>query len=257
MPYGGRYTGNTHTDAVQVADIVTTVGNPGADTKVPSEQAVREALSGGDEKARVSANDTTPGYLNGKLTAGTGVTLTENNNAGDETLSVSATAASATAAGIVELATAQEINTGTDTVRAMTPAGLQTSTRNIRYLIWRAVAAGTSLTGSTGTALESVESPISGTIVNDATLGIRPVVRNDTAGTGTGAASYDIHLGGSSIFSVPLTINASQATSRTATPCALSTTAVTAGQVFEFFCDTPQNGTAEKGATFIIPVLMS
>jgi hypothetical protein len=38
------------------------------------------------EKAKVSANDTTPGYLNGKLVAGTGVTLTEGADGGDETL---------------------------------------------------------------------------------------------------------------------------------------------------------------------------
>ena len=38
-----------------------------------------------DEKAKVSSNDTTAGYLNGKLTGGTGVTLTENTDGGNET----------------------------------------------------------------------------------------------------------------------------------------------------------------------------
>ena len=37
----------------------------------------------------VSANDTTAGYLNGKLVAGTNMVLTENNDGGNETLSVS------------------------------------------------------------------------------------------------------------------------------------------------------------------------
>ncbi len=46
------------------------------------------ALAGTDTKVRVSSNDTTSGFLNGKLVAGTGVTLTENNDGGDETLSV-------------------------------------------------------------------------------------------------------------------------------------------------------------------------
>lgn len=41
---------------------------------------------------RISANDTTPGVLNGKLVAGSGVTLTENNDGGNETLTVSASA---------------------------------------------------------------------------------------------------------------------------------------------------------------------
>ena len=45
-----------------------------------------------DEKVKVSANDTTEGYLNGKLVAGTGITLTENNNGGNETLTIAATA---------------------------------------------------------------------------------------------------------------------------------------------------------------------
>lgn len=36
----------------------------------------------------VSANDTTGGYLNGKLVAGSNVTLTENNDGGDETLTI-------------------------------------------------------------------------------------------------------------------------------------------------------------------------
>lgn len=37
----------------------------------------------------VSSNDTTVGYLNGKLVAGTGITLTENNNGGNETFTLS------------------------------------------------------------------------------------------------------------------------------------------------------------------------
>lgn len=38
---------------------------------------------------KVSANDTTTGYLNGKLVGETGITLTENNNGGNETLTIS------------------------------------------------------------------------------------------------------------------------------------------------------------------------
>lgn len=43
---------------------------------------------GTDELIKVSANDTTAGYLNGKLVSGTGIILTENNNGGNETLTV-------------------------------------------------------------------------------------------------------------------------------------------------------------------------
>lgn len=41
---------------------------------------------------KVSDNDTTAGYLNGKLIAGTGISFTENNNGGNETLTITATA---------------------------------------------------------------------------------------------------------------------------------------------------------------------
>lgn len=43
-----------------------------------------------DELAKVSSNDTTAGYLNGKLVAGSGITLTENNNGSNETLTIAA-----------------------------------------------------------------------------------------------------------------------------------------------------------------------
>jgi len=44
-----------------------------------------------DVKVLVSANDTTAGFLNGKLVAGTNVTFTENNDGGNETLTIAAT----------------------------------------------------------------------------------------------------------------------------------------------------------------------
>lgn len=42
----------------------------------------------GDGKQKVSSNDTTEGYLNGKLVAGTDIEFTENNDGANETLSV-------------------------------------------------------------------------------------------------------------------------------------------------------------------------
>ena len=44
-----------------------------------------------DVKTNVSANDTTAGYLNGKLLAGEAVTFTENSDGGNETLTIAAT----------------------------------------------------------------------------------------------------------------------------------------------------------------------
>jgi len=40
----------------------------------------------------ISANDTTPGFLNDKLVVGTDIALTENNDGGNETISISTTA---------------------------------------------------------------------------------------------------------------------------------------------------------------------
>ena len=53
--------------------------------------AWQQISSDTDVKTLVSANDTTAGFLNGKLVAGSNVTFTENNDGGDETLSISAT----------------------------------------------------------------------------------------------------------------------------------------------------------------------
>jgi len=44
-----------------------------------------------DALVKVSSNDTTAGFLNGKLVAGTAITFTENNNGGNETLTINAT----------------------------------------------------------------------------------------------------------------------------------------------------------------------
>jgi len=50
-----------------------------------------------NDAAKVSANDTTAGYLNGKLVAGSNITLTENNDGSNETLTIDAAAGGLTA----------------------------------------------------------------------------------------------------------------------------------------------------------------
>lgn len=47
-----------------------------------------------EKRVKVSSNDTTAGYLNGKLVAGEGITFTEGNDAGDETLTLASTISS-------------------------------------------------------------------------------------------------------------------------------------------------------------------
>ena len=44
-----------------------------------------------DALVKVSSNDTTAGFLNGKLVAGEAITFVENNNGGNETLTIAAT----------------------------------------------------------------------------------------------------------------------------------------------------------------------
>lgn len=65
-----------------------------------------------DEVAKVSSNDTTAGYLNGKLVAGSGITLTENNNGGNETLGIAVSNLDASAITTGTIGTAR-LGTGT------------------------------------------------------------------------------------------------------------------------------------------------
>lgn len=107
------------------------------DNTDPENPIVSSAGIDTDEKAKVSANDTTAGYLNGKLVAGSGIGLTENNNGGNETLTVSVSNLDASAITTGTIATAR---LGTGTANASTYlAGDQTYK-----------AAVTSVNGSTG-----------------------------------------------------------------------------------------------------------
>lgn len=60
------------------------------DATNPASPIITNTSPNTDETAKVSSNDTTAGYLNGKLVAGTNITLTENNNGGNETLTIAA-----------------------------------------------------------------------------------------------------------------------------------------------------------------------
>ncbi|MHB0936528.1 MAG: hypothetical protein ACYC6A_09080 [Armatimonadota bacterium] len=123
------------------------------------------------------------------------------------------------------------------------------SHRNIRHLVWRAIAPATDCAASETTALESLECPFTGTVVGAG-------ARNDTAGSDTGGAksTYDIRLDGTSIFSTRITIDTDQTSSRAASaPPVLATTAVTAGQVFSLYC-TGVGSTPPKGLSFTIDV---
>lgn len=65
-----------------------------------------------DEKSKVSINDTTAGYLNGKLVAGTNITFTENNDGSNETLTIAA------AGGVTGFTGSQNTTSPNNTVNA-------------------------------------------------------------------------------------------------------------------------------------------
>jgi hypothetical protein len=70
-----------------------------------------------DEQVKVSADDTTAGFLNGKLVAGTSITLTEGSGGGDETLTIAySTPATLPAASGVNLTALDAANLGSNIV---------------------------------------------------------------------------------------------------------------------------------------------
>lgn len=60
------------------------------DSTDPVNPIVSSTVVNTDQVAKVSANDTTAGFLNGKLVAGSGITFTEDNDGGNETLTIAA-----------------------------------------------------------------------------------------------------------------------------------------------------------------------
>jgi hypothetical protein len=149
------------------------------------------------------------------------------------------TAASVTQKGPVELTTTAEIDTGTDSTRAMPVDQFVASNRNVRYIDWRILDKATAHTVST-TVGGDFEFPFTGTIVS-----IGAYV--DTAGV-TGTATMDVNNGGTTIMTTnKITIDTAEKTSRTAaTAPTLTTTAITAGDILTADIDviqtTPANG---------------
>ena len=66
------------------------------------------------EKVKVSANDTTAGFLNGKLVAGTNISLTEGSDGGNETLTAALSGTIATAQIADDAVTLAKMAPGTD-----------------------------------------------------------------------------------------------------------------------------------------------
>lgn len=85
MPVGGR--------VIDIPDVVAPTLAPGEFLEWNGSAWVNvTSTAGTDEVVKVSSNDTTAGYLSTKLIAGTSINLVENNDGGNETLSIVNTA---------------------------------------------------------------------------------------------------------------------------------------------------------------------
>lgn len=128
-------------------------------------------------------------------------------------------------AGKVELATTAEINTGSDSTRAMPVDQYVASNRNIRYFNIRVLDPSSSHF-ATNTIGGDFEIPFTGTITE---IGVWV----DTAGAVGGACTIDVNLNAATIMAITkISVDTGEKTSRTAaTPPVLSTTAVTAGDI--------------------------
>ena len=169
------------------------------------------------------------------------------NNTGDNV------AASSSTAGIAELATAAEIDTGTDTGRVIPVDQFVASNRNIRYLVFSLVASGTDVAVDTSIGGDFTI-PFTGTILQSDTDHDQLAATTDTAGT-TGTMVVDVHLNGTTIMTTnKLDIETTEKGTQTAaTQPDLTTTAITAGDILTFDIDAVHT-TAAKGLKVLIAI---
>jgi hypothetical protein len=181
-------------------------------------------------------------------------TITFPNESG--TVITSSTVASATVSGVVELATATEIDTGTDSTRAMPIDQFVASDRNIRFIAVRIVGAGTDVAVDTTVGGDFVV-PFTGTILQSDTDTMWFSAATDTAGT-TGTMVVDVHLNGTTICTTnKLDIETTEkGTTTAATQPDLTTTAISAGDILTFDIDAVHT-TAAKGLTIYLAIRQS
>ena len=85
------------------------------------------------EKVKVSSNDTTAGFLNGKLVAGTNISLTEGSDGGDETLTAALSGTIPTARLGSGTASSSTFLRGDQTYASATPAAGSITTSQLAY----------------------------------------------------------------------------------------------------------------------------
>jgi hypothetical protein len=150
--------------------------------------------------------------------------------------------ASTAAKGTVELATAAEITTGTDSTRAMPVDQFVTSSRNVEYFVIRCVRNDSDLPADATLALGGATPiPYAGTITEI-------FADVDTAGT-TGTQIVDVNLNGTTIMTTnKLKWDSTEKSTRTysGTAPGLTTTAIAAGDLITVDIDT-NHTTKAKG----------
>jgi len=152
------------------------------------------------------------------------------------------TAATTTAKGVSELATAAEISAGTDTARTICPDELEASTYN-----WTGPT-GIALSDETTALTASTSVPLATFHIQRAQTLVSTPFGVTTAPTGS-TMTFDIHKNGTTIYSTKPTIDATAKTTATAaTPAVISTTAFAAGDLVEVFVDAVGATIAGAGA---------
>lgn len=190
---------------------------------------------------------TLPTGLTGVIRADSGVVSVDS----DVTDIVSA--ASTTLAGKVELDTTAEIDTGTDSTRAMPVDQFVASKRNVRWLVFNLVEATTDCAVATNIGGDFV-SPIAGTILQSDTTPFYLYATNSTAGT-TGTMVVDVNINGTSIMTTnKLDFDTTEKTTTTAaTPPDLTTTSLAVGDIITIDVDAVHT-TAAAGLTVYIAI---
>ena len=161
-------------------------------------------------------------------------------------------AASTSAAGKVELAITSEIDTGTDSTRAMPVDQFVASKRNVRYVIIRVLDSTTDWPADGTTSVGgAIPIPFTGTLVEI-------YADSDTAGT-TGTAIVDVNIAGTTTMGTnKLKWDSTETSTRTysGTAPAISNGTITAGQLITIDVDT-NHTTKSKGLVVTLGIRQS